>query len=218
MARRLVAAERRRVVTMRNLFLAGALILSACATPGGIMRPREYDNDALGGFAWCRSFGCSNLMTNARLTPAEWAEIGGFFQGTRDAADERARVARAVSRFEQIAGAHTGTAADVGGTGLSPFAPVGQLDCYAEAANTTTTLQMMIKSGYLKFHTQGDVTIRGFGFHGAMSIHATATLRENANGHLWVVDTWYYDNGGPTFVVDRETWLGGWSPEGGTHF
>lgn len=215
MARRLVAEG---IVTMRAHWLAAMLLLTACATPGGILRPREYNNDPVAGFAWCRSFGCSNLQTNAMVTPAEWAEIGAFFNGTKDAADERDRIAKAVSRFEQIAGAHTGTSVDVGGTGLSPFAPVGQLDCYAEAANTTTTLEMMLKSGFIKFHTLSDVTVRGFGFHGAQSIHATATIRENADGHLWVVDTWYYDNGGPTFVVDRDQWLGGWSPEGGTHF
>ena len=205
-------------MSMRPALLAMALVLAGCATPGGIMRPREYNNDAVAGFAWCRSFGCSNLQTNARITVQEWAEIGAFFTGTRDAADERERIAKAITRFEQIAGAHTGTSIDVGGTGLSPVAPVGQLDCYAEAANSTTTLEMMIKAGYIRFHTLTDVTVRGFGFHGAQAIHATATIRDNADGRLWVVDTWYYDNGGPTFVVDRTEWLGGWSPEGGTHF
>ncbi|MCC6920144.1 MAG: hypothetical protein IT548_13150 [Alphaproteobacteria bacterium] len=204
---------------MRGLILAAAaLSLAACATPSGTQQPRRYPTDPISGFAWCMSFGCSDMQVGVRVTPAQWTEIGAFFDGTRDAADERARVARAVSRFEQIAGEITGTRIDEGGTGILPTRGLGQLDCYAEAGNTTTTLTMIAKAGFLKFHTVDAVTVRGFGHKGFMPIHATATLRENADGHLWVVDTWYYDNGGPTFVVDRQEWLDGWSPEGGTHF
>lgn len=204
---------------MRKLALAAALLsLAACATPSGTQQPRKYPTDPISGFAWCMSFGCSDMQVGVRVSPAQWAEIGAFFAGTRDAADERVRIARAVSRFEQIAGEITGTKIDEGGTGILPTRGIGQLDCYAEAANTTTALTMMAKSGFLKFHTVSDVTVRGFGHAGFMPIHATGTIRDTADGHLWVVDTWYYDNGGPTFVVDRQTWIDGWSPEGGTHF
>lgn len=201
------------------LALAAALVLTACATPGGVLQPRKYPADPIRGFAWCLSFGCSDVQTNVRVTPAEWAEIAAFFDGTRDAADERARIARAVSRFEQIAGAYTGTRIDEGGTGILPTRGIGQLDCYAEAGNTTTTLTMMAAAGLLKFHTVAAPELRGLGHGGgAVSIHATARIRENADGHLWAVDTWYYDNGGPTFVVDWQEWYDGWAPEGGTHF
>jgi hypothetical protein len=203
---------------MRVIALATALAVAACATPTGTQQPRKYPADPLTGFAWCLSFGCSDMQPGVRVTSAEWAEISAFFAGTRDAADERERIARAVSRFEQIAGAYTGTKIDEGGTGILPTRGIGQLDCYAEAGNTTTTLTMIAAAGLLKFHTVDAVTTRGFGHSGFMSIHATATIRENADGHLWVVDTWYYDNGGPTFVVDRAEWLAGWAPEGGTHF
>ena len=40
-------------------------------------------------------------------------------------------------------------------------------------------------------------------------------LQLAGDGRLWVVDTWFFDNGGPTFVVDRDEWRGGWHPEGG---
>ena len=58
-------------MTVRALPLAALLLLSACATPGGILRPREYDNDPIKGYSWCQSFGCSDLMINTRVSPAD---------------------------------------------------------------------------------------------------------------------------------------------------
>ena len=57
--------------------------------------------------------------------------------------------------------------------------------------------------------------MRGLPFGGLGLVHATATIKEISNGHLWVVDTWFFDNGGPSFVVDRDEWRAGWHPKGG---
>ena len=94
---------------------------------------------------------------------------------------------------------------------------VGQLDCFAEAANTGTTLKMIADAGLLRFHTPltGEPTMRGVPYGTFGLVHAGATIRENANGRLWVVDTWYLGNGAPSFVVDRDAWRGGWSPPSG---
>ena len=81
-----------------------------------------------------------------------------------------------------------------------------------EAANTTVALQMMQKSGFLKFHVVDQPTMRGLPFGTFGLVHATATIKEIADGHLWVVDTWYKPSGGPSYVVDRGEWRGGWSP------
>lgn len=190
-----------------------ALLLAACATPYDVTKTSRHDNQPTKRFTHCNRFGCGS-MYGMVFSDAEWAEIGAFFAGTTDAADERRRIAAAITRFEQIAGPKDGTDKDVGGSGLIDPG-VGQLDCYAEAANTTVALQMMQASGFLKFHTVGEARMRGLPY-GTLGIeHATATIVETATGERFAVDTWFFDNGGPTFVVDFEEWRGGWSPEGG---
>lgn len=199
---------------MRIAVFAPLLALAACATPHNVEMTATYDNRPTIAFAYCISMGCTHVMT-AKFSEAEWAEIGAFFNGTTDAADERARIAKAVTRFEQLAGVKGGTSGDTGGTGLNPVAVVGQLDCFAEAANTTVALQMMQKSGFLKFHVVDRATMRGVPYGTLGLVHATATIKEIADGHLWVVDTWFFDNGGPTFVIDRDEWRSHWAPKGG---
>ena len=201
-------------MTRRIIALSALLALAGCATPSHIEEALlHHDNNPTVRFTHCSAFGC-RAQFGMVFTQAEWDEIGAFFIGTRDAADERQRIAKAVSRFEQIAGPKDGTDKDVGGTGM--FDPGdGHLDCYAEASNTSVALQMMQKSGFLKYHVVDRVTMRGVPFGTLGLVHATATIKEISNGHLWVVDTWFFDNGGPTFVIDRDEWRGGWTPEGG---
>ena len=200
---------------MRLAIILGAtLTVAACATPPNIIAPSSADNDPYKGFTYCFSFGCSDMYLDMKLTEAEWTEIGRFFEGTADAEDERRRVEKAMSRYEQIVGARGGTSGDVGGTGFLDPGP-GQVDCYAEAANTTVALQMMQKAGYLKYHVVDQPTMRGVPLGTLGLVHATATMKEISNGRLWVVDTWFFDNGGPSFVIDRNEWRGGWTPKGG---
>lgn len=198
---------------MRRALPLAALLLSACATPHDVTKTSRHDNHPTTRFTHCNGFGCGS-MYGMVFSEAEWAEIGAFFEGTADAADERARIAKAMSRFEQIAGPKDGSHIDVGGSGLLDPG-LGHLDCYAEAANTTVALQMMQAAGFLKFHTVGPAEMRGLPF-GTLGIeHATATITDNATGWRYAVDTWFFDNGGPTFVIAFDEWRGGWTPEGG---
>lgn len=201
---------------MRLLVLAGALTLAACVVPENIAAPAMgYDNQPTVHFAYCTSAGCGTQLA-IKFSGAEWGEIGALFAGARDAAEERARIAKAMSRFEQLAAPNGGTQNDEGGWDMGG-PEVGQLDCFAEAANTSTALFMMAKSGFLKFHTPltDQPTMRGVPYGTLGLVHASATIRENADGHLFVVDTWYMPSGGPSFVVDRGEWRGGWSPPSG---
>lgn len=193
-----------------------ALTLSACGLPNGVTKTLKHENHPTTKFTHCSSFGCSTMYKIA-FTEAEWAEIGAFFAGTVDAADERARLARAMSRFEQIVGPKDGTDKDKGGTGLFVLdGGPGQLDCYAEAANAGVAVRMMYESGFFKFHVPGEQAMRGPLHSGTTMLdHATATIVETATGHRWAVDGWFFDNGGPVFVVDFDEWIDGWTPKGG---
>ena len=201
---------------MRISALAAALALAGCTIPENISTPAlTYDNRPTVHFAYCTSAGCGTQLA-IRFNEQEWAEIGALFSGTRDAADERARIEKAMSRFEQLAAPKGGTEHDEGGWDMGG-PEVGQLDCFAEAANSQTALSMMAKAGFLKFHTPltGEPTLRGVPYGTLGLVHASATIRENANGRLWVVDTWYMPSGGPSFVIDRDEWRAGWAPTTG---
>jgi hypothetical protein len=201
---------------MRNLtILAAALFLTACATPPNIMAPSAYKNTPA-KFAYCTAFGCGTMIW-ATFTDAEWAQVAAQFDGVNDAASERAAIAKAVSVHERIVGPKGGTQNDEGGTGLAGEKP-GQLDCFAEAANTTVALQMMQNAGLIRFHRVTEVTMRGVPYGTVGFVHATATIQDIADGRLWVVDSWYFPNGGPSFVVDRDEWRAGWAAEGGAGF
>ena len=201
---------------MRFLVLAFACALAACATPNGVVKTARHANHPTTGFTHCSAFGCGTMTVGMTFSQGEWDEIGALFAGTADAGDERARIAKAVSRFEQIAGPKDGTDKDRGGSGLFVIqSDPGQLDCYAEAGNTTVALLMMQASGFLKFHTVGDAAMRGLPYGTFGLEHATATIVETATGRRWAVDSWFFDNGGPTFVVDYEVWRAGWDAPGG---
>jgi hypothetical protein len=74
---------------------------------------------------------------------------------------------------------------------------------------------MMQKSGFLKFHTVSEPGMRGLPY-GTLSLeHATATIIDRATGVRYAVDTWFFDNGGPSFVVEFNEWRHGWHPKGG---
>ena len=201
---------------MRFIALASLLALGACAMPDGVTKTITHDNRPTTRFTHCNAFAC-NSQFGMVFSEAEWGEIGAFFVGTKDAADERDRIALAMSRFEQIAGPKDGTDKDKGGTGLFVLSSdPGQLDCYAEASNTGVALRMMYASGFFKFHQPGDQAVRGPMQSGTTLLdHATATIVETATGHRYAVDTWFFDNGGPSFVVDFDTWMHGWDAPGG---
>lgn len=163
-------------------------------------------------FGYCHGHGCSNLVATG-LTPAEWAEIRGLFvPAAAEPAGERARIARAVGRFETFVGARLGTSDDRGRT-FGGYGRNGQLDCVDEAANTTVLLHILDAAHLLRWHDVGVPETRG-------SLlwdwpHTAATIAERRTGRRYTVDSWFFDNGEDAVVVPLEDWLADWQPEQG---
>ncbi len=202
--------------TLSALALAAPL-LSACTIPENIIRPTQEANTP-DRFIGCKGFGCG-LWYTLSLDAAERARIETIFTPLpASAAEERAKVALAVAEMERIRGAKVGTTKDVAGTFLTDQGPNAseQLDCFAEASNTTISMQVFRAMGFVKFHTILEPEIRGWPYKvtGGISPHSTARLADNATGIVWAIDSWYTDNGGEVYVVEFNDWAGGWHPPG----
>ena len=160
-------------------------------------------------FDLCASSGCEEIA-NLGYTQEEWRSIRAFFEPRpKNAAEERERILNSIGAMEQINGDKKGTAGDAPknyrhlGTGA-------QLDCIAEAANTTVALLLLQKEGLLKFHTVAYPQHRGF-----LQVrlpHNSASIRETGTENHFVVDSWFFKNGEPATIVSVHEWKRGYDP------
>jgi len=158
----------------------------------------------------CHGYGCR--LTDRVSLSREWAALTAPLQTpASDAAEERARIAEVIAAVEVVVGERLGTAGDVGGT-FAGFAQDGQLDCVDETANTTTILTLLEQDGLLHWHDVKAPMSRGFFVNGWP--HTSAVVAEKDGGASYAIDSWFHANGRTAEVVELDTWLGGWSPEG----
>jgi hypothetical protein len=86
------------------------------------------------------------------------------------------------------------------------FSPprTAQLDCIAEASNTTIYLLLLERDELLSRHRVRYPARRGFLM---WFPHNTAVLEELATGRAWAIDSWYGPRGSPAPVWPLELWL-----------
>lgn len=161
-------------------------------------------------FEFCHGGGCVAVEA-VSLREADWDEVEALFSHVPDDADEeRARIADAIGLLEFFVGRVTGTSNDVGGT-FEGFGMPGQLDCIDESTNTTNYLKMLRNRGLLRFHEVGDTHTRGFFLNGWP--HTAASVRETGSKAVYIVDSWFYDNGEPAVILPLQRWQDGWKPD-----
>ena len=193
--------------------LASLALLIGCEST---RRPELYlshfnlKQPAVDDFEVCGSAGCRTVSALS-YTPSEWQSIQSIFEPTPlTAADERERIQIAVAAIEQTIGTKNNTSGDAPrnnrklGTGA-------QLDCIAEAANTTVALLLFDQEGLLKHHSVGYPQHRGFTrLHFP---HNTASIYEKATGAHYALDSWFFKNGEPPVCVPVSEWKAGYDPE-----
>ena len=160
-------------------------------------------------FSICFDHSCTTVVSDS-LTPEEWRDATQPLRPPAlGAAAERSAIACAIARFEEIVGRHTGTYADRG-RNLRGLGRSGQLDCIDESTNTTTYLRLLERNGLLQHHAVLERVTR-FGLSAGMP-HTTAVIQERATGARFAVDSWFFDNGEPPYIVDLATWSSGADP------
>ncbi len=192
------------------LLLLSLCLLTACAT-GIPLEKYEIDKATPQAFDLCHGYSCT-YKTPTGFTDAEWADIRSVF--TRNAAandeDERAKIAKAIALMESYSGAKTGTDEDAG-EAVSLKTSTLQMDCIDETVNTTQYLTFIQNAGLLKYHEVAEPTHRGYFIDGRWP-HNSAVIRNLNSKSLYVVDAFYRKNGEEPYIVPRDLWLGGWSP------
>lgn len=189
-----------------------ALLASGCGTT---RNPRLYlshfdlQEPTVSDFEVCASSGCRKLSRLA-YSDEEWQSIVAIFTpAPATPSEERDRLILAIGAMETIIGAKNGTIADnMKNDRRVVTGP--QLDCIAEAANTTVALILLDNEGLIRHHRVGYPQHRGF-FQLRLP-HNTASLFDNETGAHYALDSWFYAGGEPPICVPVADWKAGYDP------
>jgi len=171
----------------------------------------------------CEALGCGH-QAGVRFDAALLARLDGLFSpATENALEERRRIRAAIALLEGQAGAQSlihldrGRNPDSDGAleagGAWPLAVNqvshpdvrGQLDCVAEARNTTRFLRLLAARSLLHFHRVLEPAFRA---PKIFDQHWSAQIEVFADGRRYVVDSWFLDNGKPPYIQGLQAWLG----------
>jgi len=201
------------VLVPMGLGLSGCAGGYAAAHPnvtGNVDRTADWRD-----FHYCGGWGCSDPREVA-FSPDEWAQVAAVMMpAAASAEEERVQLGNAIGLMETIIGGKTGYDRDRAGTGSGIF-QFGQLDCYSEAANSSTFLRLLDHAGLMQFHTPAEPIMRGQAASKSWrQTHATAALTEDESGVLFAMDSWFFPSGHAAVSVEAEIWGGAWAPPGG---
>lgn len=152
-------------------------------------------------FSACTNFACRNNI-NTSLRDSEWQQVRNLLKAAGNPEEERLQIKQAIGLLETLVGEKTGTKVDLPGN-QRPQNYRGQLDCTAEAINTTTYLRMLENDGLLRWHKVHDRVVRDRFW---MVPHWTGVIEDTTTGVKYSVDSWFKKNGVAPVVVTLERW------------
>lgn len=199
----------------RSLLLFLPVLLTACAdhlypSLGSYMQSKNLPAVSMKSFPHCQNYGCTTVK-KVELNQHDWNIIEtSFGKKTKNAGQERDKIAKTIGIFEQLVGPLTGTGNDREGTFLQTGA--GQLDCVDESTNTTVYMMLLKEAGLIRFHDIGQPQVRYPLISGRGWMHQTAVITEKETGQGYAIDSWFEDNGAAAYVVGIEEWRNGWHP------
>ena len=194
--------------------LGCAGLMAGCAgdqetiKPEAFLQQYQLSRPQISAVTYCSSHDCLE-RTEISLTEAEWKRISGWVEAlAKDAGEEREKLAQAVAEYEKIAAAKAGTSGDKARTGMNSDR---QLDCIDESLNTTSILLLLQEKGFIGYHSLNGTEGRGEAFDWP---HFATSLRETKSGDIYVIDSWFRDNGEKADILSLADWKRGWNPPG----
>lgn len=155
----------------------------------------------------CYNYDCA-ATARVDLRADELNAAGRLLLRTSDAVEERESISRAIGLFEFSAGQQTPTWVDKG-RNVNDDGVDGRMDCIDESANATAYLNLLEGRGWLKRHRVLEPVKRA---PLLVNVHWAARIVEKESGREFAVDSWFFDNGLPAFVVPLDEWLAGAEP------
>ena len=120
--------------------------------------------------------------------------------------------ANVIGRMLGWAGEQSPISADKGGN-LADEAVYGKMDCIDHSTTTTRLLKLLDKQGLLRFHEVLEPVLRR---RFLVFDHFSAQIREKTvaqdGAPVYVVDSWFFDNGRPAAVMPLAQWQAGDDP------
>lgn len=138
-------------------------------------------------------------------------QLRRLLRTARDSEAERAMLARVIAQMYAWAAEQTPVGNDRAGNFNDGGMP-GQMDCIDHSTTTTRFLTLLDKHGWLRFHRAVDSVRRSgiFSQHFSAAIEdlgdGVSVVRTDTRNRLWVVDSWYVDNGKPPLIAPIEKW------------
>jgi len=189
------------------------VVLSSCVTPHQQAERYLLIYDAVpvstSQFVICNQVSCDET-TSVHLSGTDWQSVERIFQPlATNGESERAQIASAIARMEQLVGDQAGTHDDQP-RNQGSFRGTRQLDCVAEATNTTIYLVLIREKGLLRWHNVAYPRHRGL--LNLRFPHNTAVLIEKGSNRPFAVDSYFHANGKPPEIVPLAAWLDGYDP------
>ena len=159
----------------------------------------------------CHGYGCL-VQTRIRYTEGQLGQLRRMLFAAVDAASERKILGEAVGRLYGWAGEQSEIHGDRGGNYADDNAS-GKMDCIDHSTSTTRLLRLLTARGYLRWHRVLEPEARNFA--GLIPVHWSAVIEEKTNGEpaLFVVDSWFVDNGQPAVILPLDEWKKGAGPD-----
>lgn len=171
--------------------------------------PHNLKKPGPSGFEICYKHGCT-VKKEVRLQSSDWKKIATIFHpASRSPVQERNRIAKSIQTMEIIVGEKTGLDSDLGGS-FAGLLAAEQMDCVDEALNTLTVFKLLQNAGFIRYHTMAGLARRGFFLNGWP--HVACTIKDSTTNELYVVDSWFLDQGETVHVLPFMDWKNGWKP------
>jgi len=183
-----------------NRACAGALALLGAL----VLAPARAHADEV---TICYNYGCYSRAP-VEFSEAQLESLHRQLAQAADASAERAAISTVIGRMYTIAGEQTPVWRDKGGN-YADGGENGKMDCIDHSTNTTAFLRLLQAHGWLRFHDVLTPLMRRRFF---FAVHWGARIRERETQKIYIVDSWFFDNGHPALVLPVQDWLAGKTP------
>lgn len=182
-----------------DLHASALALLGALALPGLSVHADEL--------TICYNYGCTTRAA-VEYSEEQLERLQQQLAAAGDASAERMAISAAIGSMYAIAGEQTPVWRDKGGN-YADGGENGKMDCIDHSTNTSAFLGLLQARGWLRFHEVLEPLKRRRFF---FADHWAARIRDREMQGVYVVDSWFVDNGHPAAVFAVADWLAGRTP------